>query len=289
MGSRKRRARLEAGVGAPRAAVAAGICLIAACTGRPGGAPPSPSAAVEGGPPGVQAVVGFASVSDSVPPDPAIAAMIAPYRSQMEAHLAEPLAQATGLFLKADPEGALDNLVADAVLHGARARSRDTVHVAMVNDGGLRVPIAEGAVSMEHTYEVLPFENYLVVLTLTGAQLERLADEVARSGGEPVAGWSMVLVGDDATEVLVGDAPIDPQGSYRLATVDYLANGGGSWSVLWEAASAASDEGREEGEGREELAVLIRDVFVEYIRERGVIHPELDGRIRREGPGRPGR
>ena len=231
----------------------------------------------------MQAVVGFASVSDSVPPDPSVEAMIAPYRSQMEAHLAETLAQATGHFLKADPEGALDNLVADAVLHGARARSRDTVHVAMVNDGGLRVPIAEGAVSMRHTYELLPFENYLVVLSLTGVQLERLADEVARSGGEPVAGWSMVLDGDDAIGVLVGDAPIDPQGSYRVATVDYLADGGGSWSVLWE---AASGEGREEGEGREDLAVLIRDVFVDYIRQRGVIHPELDGRIRREGPGR---
>ena len=226
---------------------------------------------------GVEVAASFVQVADSVPPDPAVEAMIAPYRSQIEAHLDQVLAQATGIFVKADPEGALDNLVADAVLHGARRLSRDTVHAALVNDGGLRVPVAPGPILMRHTYELLPFENYIVVLTLTGAQMERLADQIARSGGEPVAGWTMVLDGEDATGVLVGGAAIDPQATYRLATVDYLADGGGAWSVLWEPTAH---------EGREDVAALIRDVFVDYIRERGVVSPELDGRIRREGEGR---
>lgn len=226
---------------------------------------------------GVEVAASFVQVADSVPPDPAVEAVIAPYRSQIEAHLDQVLAQATGIFVKADPEGALDNLVADAVLHGARRLSRDTVHAALVNDGGLRVPVAPGPILMRHTYELLPFENYIVVLALTGAQMERLADQIARSGGEPVAGWTMVLDGEDATGVLVGGAAIDPQATYRLATVDYLADGGGAWSVLWEPTAH---------EGREDVAALIRDVFVDYIRERGVVSPELDGRIRREGEGR---
>lgn len=227
---------------------------------------------------GIEAVTSFAQVADTVPADPAVEAMIAPYRSQLEAHLTEVLARATGLFAKADPEGALDNLVADAVLYGARRLSRDTVHVALVNDGGLRVPVvAAGPILMRHTYELLPFENYITVLELTGVQLDRLADQVAQSGGEPVAGWTMVLDGEDATRVLVGGAEIDPQATYRLATVDYLADGGGSWSVLWEPSAH---------EDREDMTVLIRDVFVDYLRERGVVSPELDGRIRREGEGR---
>lgn len=232
---------------------------------------------VEGRASGVEVAASFVQVADSVPPDPAVEAMIAPYRSQIEAHLDQVLAQATGIFVKADPEGALDNLVADAVLHGARRLSRDTVHAALVNDGGLRVPVAPGPILMRHTYELLPFENYVVVLTLTGVQMERLADQIARSGGEPVAGWTMVLDGEDATGVLVGGAAIDPQATYRLATVDYLADGGGAWSVLWEPTAH---------EGREDVAALIRDVFVDYIRERGVVRPELDGRIRRKEEGR---
>lgn len=248
---------------------------------KPSGSPDQPRASDQPGPSdrrsGVEAVASFSQVADTVPADPAVEVMIAPYRSQLESHLTEVLAQATGLFAKADPEGALDNLVADAVLHGARRLSRDTVHVVLVNDGGLRVPVAAGPILMRHTYELLPFENYITVLELTGVQLDRLADQVAQSGGEPVAGWTMVLDGEDATRVLVGGAEIDPQATYRLATVDYLADGGGSWSVLWEPSAH---------EDREDMTVLIRDVFVDYLRERGVVSPELDGRIRREGEGR---
>jgi len=233
------------------------------CTGAP--ADPAPQSAVT-----------FVTVDDSIPPDPEIEALLEPYRSRI-AHLADVLVEATGPFAKSEPEGTLENLVADAVLHVARRRSSDTVHVALVNDGGLRVPIAQGPVLVRHTYELLPFENYITVLALSGDQMERLADEIARTDGEPIAGWSMVLDGSDATEVLVGGRPIDPDGQYRLATVDYLADGGGSWSVLWEAARADS---------REDLDVLIRDVFIEYLREQSVVSPALDGRVRRKGEAR---
>lgn len=223
--------------------------------------------------PAPRSAVTFVRVGDSIPPDLEIEALIAPYRSRIS-HLADVLVEATGAFVKSEPEGTLENLVADAVLHVARQRSSDTVHAVLVNDGGLRVPLAPGPVLVRHTYELLPFENYITVLSLSGDQMERLADEIARTNGEPIAGWSMVLDGSDATDVLVGGQPIDPDGQYRLATVDYLADGGGSWSVLWEAAQADS---------REDLDVLIRDVFIEYLREQSVVSPTLDGRVRRKG------
>lgn len=216
----------------------------------------------------------FAVVDADLPPDPGVEAAIAPFRMQMQAEMQEVVGQATGAFVKDDPEGALDNLVADAVLVGARRRSRDTVHAALVNDGGLRVPVAAGPILVRHAYELLPFENYVVVLDLTGEQMQRLANEVARTNGEPIAGWTLTLEGETATSALVGGKPIAPDATYRVATVDYLADGGGAWSVLWEVADGA----------REELAVLIRDVFVEYVREQGVVSPKLDGRVRRRGP-----
>ena len=83
----------------------------------------------------------------------------------------------------------------------------------------------------------------------------------------------MELVGDDAVDVRVGGQPVDPARSYRLATVDYLVDGGGTWTVLWEAGAQA----------REDLDVLIRDVLVAYLRERDTVSPALDGRVRRAG------
>lgn len=217
--------------------------------------------------------VSFADVGAEVLPDPSVEAAIAPFRTQMEAELEEVLGHAASVFVKDDPEGTLDNLVADALLHGARRRSRDTVHAALVNDGGLRVPVAAGPIRVRHAYELLPFENYVVVLNLTGEQMARLADEVATTDGEPIAGWTLVLDGERATSALVDGSPIDPDAAYRLATVDYLADGGGTWPVLWEVA----------GDQREDLAVLIRDVFAEYVRRQKTVSPELDGRVRRRG------
>lgn len=218
-----------------------------------------------------EAPVDFTVVGDSIEPAADIEALIAPYRDRLGRQLAEVLAHASGGFRKADPEGTLENLVADALLDVAQDLAGEPVHAALLNDGGLRVPIAEGPILMRHAYELLPFENYVTLLSLSGAQLERLADEIAESCGEPVAGWTMELNGDHAVNVRVGGQPIDPERTYRLATVDYLADGGGTWTVLWEAA----------GRGRVDVDVLIRDVFVAYLRERDTVTPALDGRVRR--------
>jgi len=215
--------------------------------------------------------VDFAVVGDSIEPAADIEALIAPYRARLGEQLAEVLAHAGGSFRKSDPEGTLENLVADALLDLAQDLAGEPVHVALLNDGGLRVPIAEGPILMRHAYELLPFENYVTVLSLSGSQLERLADEIAESCGEPVAGWTMELNGDDAVNVRVDGQPLDPELTYRLATVDYLADGGGTWTVLWEAGA----------QGREDLDVLIRDVFVAYLREHDTVPPTLDGRVRR--------
>lgn len=249
----------------PLLGAAATALALAACSDAPA---PSPAPFTIR-----EAPVDFTRIGDSIAPAADIEAMIAPYREQLGEQLAVVLGHAGGDFTKADPEGTLDNLVAEALLHAARRHSADTVHVSLVNEGGLRVPLAAGPILMRHAYELLPFENFVVVLSLTGAQMERLADEIAVTTGEPIAGWTMELDGHDAVEVLVGGEPVDPDGTYRLATVDYLANGGGEWSVLWEVEAGA----------REDLDILIRAAFVEYLGEMGTVAPVLDGRIRNAG------
>lgn len=249
-------------LGAPAAAFTLAAC---ACAPPP---PPAPFTIRE-------APADFTQVGDTIVPAADIEAMIAPYRAQLEEQLAVVLGHAAGDFVKADPEGTLDNLVAEALLYTARRHAADTVHVSLVNEGGLRVPLAAGPILMRHAYELLPFENFVVVLSLTGAQMEELADQIAATTGEPIAGWTMELDGHDAVEVRVDGEPVDRDRTYRLATVDYLVNGGGEWSVLWEVEAGA----------REDLDILIRAAFVEYLREMGTVTPVLDGRIRRVGGG----
>ncbi|MGI9627990.1 MAG: 5'-nucleotidase C-terminal domain-containing protein [Longimicrobiales bacterium] len=248
-------------------------------SGTSAGAPPvdaRPGAAPEAGGVG-EPSASYEVVGESAAGATDLDALIDPFRAQMQEQLSEVLGQAAGAFVKADPEGTLDNLVADALLDEVQEWARAPVDIVLLNDGGLRVPIPAGPIQVRIAYELLPFENYITVLTLSGAQVESLADQVAQTGGEPIAGWTMVLREGDATSVQVAGESVDPDAQYRLATVDYLADGGGSWSVLWEPMA------------REDLPMLIRDIFVAYVREEGEVRPALDGRIvEGEGPGRDG-
>lgn len=239
--------------------------LVWGCSAVPAGPPP--------GPPEPSAY--YVEVGDSIADADEIEALLAGYRAEMEEELAEVLGHATGPFVKADPEGALDNLVAEAVLHVARQEVDSAVHAALLNDGGLRVPLASGPLLMTHAFELLPFRNYLTLLTLSGAEMEQLADQIARSRGEPVAGWTMALDGEDAVDVRIGGEPVDPDAEYLLVTVDYLVDGGGTWSVLW-----GAGPGR-----RQNTEILIRDAFAAYLREVGEVSPDLflDRRIRLAG------
>lgn len=205
-------------------------------------------------------------VSDSVGVDAAIEAVVATYRQRLQEKVGEVIGTAAGSFRTGKPEGALGNLAADALLAAA---SPYNAQIALTNNGGLRVPIEEGPVTVGDLYELMPFENKLAMLTLTGVQVDTLVQQLARIGGEPVAGISFVISGGRASDVRVGGQRVNPTGTYRLATSDYLAGVGGSLSVLQQAR-------------REETPVLLRDAFIEYIRKAGTIRPMLDGRIRRQ-------
>jgi 2',3'-cyclic-nucleotide 2'-phosphodiesterase (5'-nucleotidase family) len=120
-------------------------------------------------------------------------------------------------------------------------------------------------------FELMPFENMLSVLTLSGAQVVEFANGLAYWRGEPVAGISFRIetVGGErvARNILIGGAPVELEAEYRMVTNDYLANGGEAPDPIHEPLA------------RLDLPILLRDAFIDYVRERGVIHAELEGRI----------
>ncbi len=214
-------------------------------------------------------------VQDDIAADSAIDALVAPFRAELVARTSAVIGNATGEFAKADPEGTLDNLVADAMLWSANAVHNEVIVVAMGNDGGLRAPINEGPITIAEIFELMPFENRVAVLQFSGFQIDSLSQQIARTGGEPVAGLTLTIAGSPAVarDIRIAGQPLDPNALYRVAVADYLANGGGFWPQLWTPLD------------REDLDLLIRDGIERYIREMGTITPKLDGRIRIEGGG----
>jgi 2',3'-cyclic-nucleotide 2'-phosphodiesterase (5'-nucleotidase family) len=169
------------------------------------------------------------------------------------------------------PEGTLGNFAADAMLWAANRQGKEPVQMAMTNNGGLRVPIGPGPITLEQMYELMPFDNLLTILTLSGSQVRTLCDQLAEMRGEPIAGFSFRIVSEGGTRraeaIEVAGAPLDLSAHYRLVTNDYLANGGGTLTPLHSPLA------------REDLPVLLRDAFIDYVRFKGTVEPVLDGRI----------
>lgn len=254
-------------------ALAWGCAVGPATSSRPVPAtPPEDLAPATSGPTApLETDVSWTVVSDSIPDDPVMEALVEPYRERMGEEIRQVIGEAANLLAKSVPEGTLGNFAADAMLWAARRDSDDPVDMALTNNGGLRVPIAPGPITVGQMYELMPFENKLSILTLTGRQVQQLADALAERRGEPVSGFTFRIStteeGRVAREVQVGGKPLEPTAEYRLVTNDYMANGGEGYEPLLHPVS------------REDLPVLLRDAFIDYVREKGVIREEIEGRI----------
>lgn len=247
-----------------RSIVAFGITILMLFAGCTTSQPPpaQPLYVAEG-------TAGFSLVTDSLAPDPAVEALVEPYRQRLEEAITEVIGEAAIQLQKGGLESTLGNMASDAMLMVVNEVASKPVQMSLTNNGGLRVPIAPGPITVGKIFEVMPFENMMVVLEFSGAQIDTLAQQIASVGGEPIAGFSFRVNEETGTahEIKVDGEALDPSATYRLVTSDYLANGGGRLPALWNAM------------GREDLNVLLRDSFIQYVRQTGRIAPEIEGRI----------
>jgi len=123
-------------------------------------------------------------------------------------------------------------------------------------------------------FELMPFENELVILWIRGDKLIELAQFFARVGGEGESGLRMVIRNKKAEEVTIGGLPIDPAKLYSVATNDYCAGGNDNMVQLGQY------------EKRTNTGLKIRSVLIDYIKnetKKGkLIQATLDGRISRQ-------
>ncbi len=215
-------------------------------------------------------VVTYTVVNDSVGEDAAMLQLVAPYSEEMASQISEVVGRAEVEIREGRPEGPLGTFAAEAMLSVVQGLTDRPVDMALTNNGGLRAPIGPGEITVGKMFELMPFDNMMIVLDLSAAQVDQLAQELAGVGGDPVAGFSFTITADEkAIDVRVGGEDLDPDRTYRLVTSDYLANGGGPYEVLWEALE------------RDEVAYLLRDAFTEHLRAIGVVENRTDGLIRR--------
>ncbi|MGC9150334.1 MAG: 5'-nucleotidase C-terminal domain-containing protein [Microbacter sp.] len=170
------------------------------------------------------------------------------------------------------PEGLLSDFFADAMLTYVQQKyPQDSAEIAMTNVGGLRSPIYKGPVTVGKIYELMPFENAIVVLHVKGTAVQQLADSIAKYGGA-VAGIRFQAVDKKRAEhVLVNGKPLLMQKVYVVVANDYIAKGNDHFDGFLHAVQSKT------------YAISLRRLMIDYIKqlsaEGKTIHQVLDGRI----------
>ena len=221
-------------------------------------------------------------ISAQEPLDAATDAVLQTYRARLAAELAAPAGETTVPLEVTRPvmrsgEAAAGNLVADAL------RAWGKSDLALQNGGGVRGErtYGPGVLTKRDVSEMLPFANYGTILRVSGAQLvaalENGVSQVEQQGGRfpQVSGMQVVFdpsaaPGERIREVLVRGQPLDPDASYTLTTIDFLANGGDGYDVLKPAeVLVPASQG-----------ALQTSMLLDYLADQGTVSPEIEGRIR---------
>jgi 2',3'-cyclic-nucleotide 2'-phosphodiesterase (5'-nucleotidase family) len=225
----------------------------------------------------VHARVTQTAVDASIKDDPAVDQMLAVYGPKVRA-LDVVIGKLKGELRKGGyGAGSLGNFVADGMRAQGSNKLGKPVDLAIMNGGGLRRnTISEGELRARDIFELLPFENALVTLDLTGEQVLKLLGVVV-SGHEAQSGARITYITKaDKSAALeratLGNKEIVPTATYTVVTIDYLINvGGDRYAVL------------REGKNTKALGITLRDAMMDYVKAEAAagrdIKPNLDGRF----------
>lgn len=217
----------------------------------------------------------ISNVSDSIT-DQQFDAVLQPYKEEIDQKMSEVIARSNNGMASYRPESPLSNFLTDLLLKSAKYYCKKNEldikpQIALFNHGGIRASIPKGEIRIRNAYEIMPFENEMVMVLLTGKQVIILADYIATRKGEGVAGISFGMMTDKAIDIKIQGMKVDENKHYWLVTNDYIANGGDGMKVLtW--ASERIDTGWK-----------LRDVIIEGLqfmdKNDQTIDAETDGRI----------
>lgn len=134
---------------------------------------------------------------------------------------------------KKQPESLLGNFMVDAFFEMAEEKYNTKVDVAFLNFGGMRLTqLPAGNVTNGKIFELMPFDNLLILQKLKGDVLQKFLDLTASKGGWPVAGITMQIKNKKAVNVMIGKKPLDPDAIYTTVNSDFVANGGDNADML---------------------------------------------------------
>jgi 2',3'-cyclic-nucleotide 2'-phosphodiesterase (5'-nucleotidase family) len=209
--------------------------------------------------------------SDTIVADPSIEAIIKPYRVKLDGQMNAVIGRTAKELTYGDGNSLMGNWACDLILKQANIYYGKKVDFTAINRGGLRIrSLPKGYITRGKMYELMPFDNALVILTLDSAGVAQFFNHISPRGGWPIAGASFKIRNGKAENILIGGEILRGGKKYTFCVSDYIASGGDNADFLKNAKS-------------ENLNKLMRDAFIEGVeretKEGKILDAEIDNRI----------
>jgi len=207
-------------------------------------------------------------------PDSSISEFILPYKNELRDEISTVLCYNPRTLSRTekDLESALGNIYADICYKTADSifneKTGKNIDFALFNYGGIRTVIPKGDITVGNIFELMPFENKLVIVELTGTQTLDLFNYLKdNKKAHPISGLRLELKGENFENILIQKEPFDPTKNYYVLTHDYLQHGGDNMSFFKNPVSLFSTQYK------------VRDVIIDSLAKIDTLHAFTDGRF----------
>lgn len=210
-----------------------------------------------------------------VAPDAETAKFLAPFKAKVDS-LMSPVVGRVACDMEADrPESKLSNLIADILVWAGKDFDEKPVF-SVCNMGGIRASLSKGDITIGDVIEVAPFENKLCFMTMKGSQVITLFEQIAFRGGEGVSHSVRAVISKDRklVSLKINGKPVNPDAEYRIATIDYLADGNDGMPAFKSGTNRKMLTDKSNN-----LRFIIMDYFRENMKNGRMVDAEVEGRI----------
>ena len=210
-------------------------------------------------------------ITSQLEDDLGINAAILPYKKELEGKMNAKISHTNVELDKSGDNSNLGNLLADYTFEGAeewaRKNNQPSIDAAVINIGGIRTIIPKGDILTKQIYEVMPFENEIVIVKMNGKDVEGLFDYYLKTQkNNPVSHLVIETDNDKISKKLINGKSIDYNKVYYIATSDYLAMGGDNMFFFGKGQSIST-------------GIKMRDLFIEKFKQNPEISTPNDVRL----------
>ena len=215
-------------------------------------------------------------INQQVLSDSSIVKFYQPFKKNLEESLMNtPISYSPETYKKNDGElnSTLSNMFADATYEMSNPvfnkMSGKNIDIVLLNNGGIRSIISKGNISEKTAFELMPFENSIVVLELSGLSIIKMIDYLRKVKLQhPISGLQITLNNDySVNEVKINGVSIENEKKYYVATTDYLLEGGDKMYFLAETTKTT------------DINYKMRDILIDYFKKYDTLKLKSDNRF----------